>query len=111
MAAKFILKKSKNGKFHFNLQAGNGQVILQSQMYKDKAGAKNGIKSAQTNCKDEKCFERLESSKKQPYFVLKSKNKQVVGQSQMYKSTSSMNKGIKSVQRCAGGAAIDDQTS
>lgn len=32
MAAKFEIKKSSNGKFYFNLKAGNGQVILSSEM-------------------------------------------------------------------------------
>ncbi|MCL2515523.1 MAG: YegP family protein [Microbacteriaceae bacterium] len=45
----FELKKSSNGKFHFNLHAANGQVIAQSQMYESKASAANGIKSVQTN--------------------------------------------------------------
>ena len=111
MAAKFILKKSTNGKFHFNLQSGNGQVVLQSQMYKDKASAKKGIQSAQKNSSNEKCFETLTSTKGQPYFVLKSKNKQVIGQSQMYKSAASMKKGIASVARVAGDAEINDLTS
>ena len=33
MAAQFDLKKSSNGKFFFSLKAGNGQVILNSEMY------------------------------------------------------------------------------
>ena len=111
MAAQYILKKSSNGKFHFHLKSGNGQVILQSQMYADKASAKKGIKSTQSNCSNDKCFDRLSSSKKQPYFVLKSKNTQVIGQSQMYKSAASMNKGIAAVKRCAPDAVIVDQTA
>ncbi|MEO0453099.1 MAG: YegP family protein [Verrucomicrobiota bacterium] len=110
MAAKYILKKSSNGKFHFNLKSGNGQVILQSQMYADKASAKKGIQSTQKNCLNDQCFDRLSSSKQQPYFVLKSKNTQVIGQSQMYKSTASMNKGIAAIKRCACDALIEDQT-
>lgn len=39
MAGKFELKVAKNGQFHFNLLAGNGQVILQSEMYETKASA------------------------------------------------------------------------
>jgi len=45
----FELKKSTNGKFHFNLHAANGQIVAQSQMYESKASAQNGIKSVQTN--------------------------------------------------------------
>ena len=49
MAGKFELKKSKNDKFHFNLLASNGQIIMQSEMYESKASAQNGIASVQKN--------------------------------------------------------------
>ena len=44
-----MLKKGSTGKFHFNLVAGNGQVIATSEAYESKASALNGIKSVQTN--------------------------------------------------------------
>jgi uncharacterized protein YegP (UPF0339 family) len=49
MAGKFVLKKGSTGKFHFNLVAGNGQVIATSEAYESKQAAMNGIKSVQTN--------------------------------------------------------------
>ena len=49
MAGKFVLKKGESGKFHFNLVAGNGQVVATSQTYESKESALNGIKSVQTN--------------------------------------------------------------
>lgn len=49
MAGKFVLKKGSTGKFHFNLVAGNGQVIATSEAYESKSSALNGIKSVQTN--------------------------------------------------------------
>ena len=49
MAAKFVLKKGSTGKFHFNLLAGNGQVIATSEAYESKAAALNGIESVQRN--------------------------------------------------------------
>jgi uncharacterized protein YegP (UPF0339 family) len=42
---KFILKTAKNGDNYFVLTAKNGQVIAQSEMYKSKAAAQNGIDS------------------------------------------------------------------
>jgi uncharacterized protein len=38
-----------NGKFHFNLKAGNGQIIGSSQMYEAEAGRDNGINSVKEN--------------------------------------------------------------
>jgi len=49
MAGKFVLKKGSSGKFHFNLVAGNGQVIATSEAYESRAAAVNGIESVKTN--------------------------------------------------------------
>jgi uncharacterized protein YegP (UPF0339 family) len=46
---KFILKTAKNGDNYFVLTAKNGQVIAQSEMYKSKAAAQNGIDSVKEN--------------------------------------------------------------
>ncbi len=110
MASKYDLKKSNNGKFMFNLKAGNGQVILTSEMYEAKAGAENGIESVRKNGIEEKRFERRESKKKEPYFVLKAGNGQIIGRSEMYKSNAAMENGIQSVIKNAADAKLDDQT-
>lgn len=52
MAGKFELKQAKSGQYHFNLKAGNGQVIATSEMYESKASALNGIESVRTNAAD-----------------------------------------------------------
>jgi uncharacterized protein YegP (UPF0339 family) len=44
-----VLKKGESGKFHFNLVAGNGEIIATSQHYDRKDSAKQGIKSVQSN--------------------------------------------------------------
>ena len=49
MAAKFVLKKTDSGQFHFNLLATNGRVIATSDSYKTKAAALNGIESIKKN--------------------------------------------------------------
>ena len=43
MAMKYELKKTRNGQVYFNLKTFNGQVILASEIYKAKSGAKDGI--------------------------------------------------------------------
>ena len=90
----------------FNLCAGNGQVILTSQQYADKASATNGIESVKKNCLEDECFERKSSTSDQPYFTLKAKNGQVIGQSQMYKSSDAMENGIASVRTNAPDAEL-----
>lgn len=110
MAAKFELKKAKNGQFFFNLKSGNGQIILTSETYKSKDGAENGIKSVKKNAASNKNFDILKSAKNQPYFVLKSPNKEPIGKSEIYSSTTSMKNGIKSVMTNAPKARIEDLT-
>lgn len=106
MAAKFELKVAKNGKFHFNLLAGNGQIILQSEMYESKAAAENGIASIKKNASDDARYERKESAKGDPFFTLKAANHQVIGQSEQYSSKSAMENGIESVKKNAPDATI-----
>lgn len=111
MAGKFeIYKSEKNNQFYFRLKAGNGQVVLQSQGYKEKAGAKNGIDSVTKNSKDTKNFEKKESSNGKSYFNLKSTNKQVIGASQMYTSAEGRDKGVEAVKNAADGAEVVDLT-
>ena len=61
MAGKFVLKKGSTGKFHFNLVAGNGQVIATSEAYESKSAALNGIESVQKNAPDAKIDDQTTS--------------------------------------------------
>lgn len=110
MAGTFELLTATNGKFHWNLKAGNGQVILSSQQYADKGGASGGIASVQANCGDDACFDRKTSKANEPYFSMVAKNGQIIGRSEMYKSTASMEKGIASVKNNAPTAKTKDKT-
>jgi hypothetical protein len=46
---RFESKVAKNGKFHFNLKASNGQVIGSSEMYDSQSTCENGIVSVKKN--------------------------------------------------------------
>jgi uncharacterized protein YegP (UPF0339 family) len=52
VAGRFELKKTASGQFHFNLKAGNGEIIATSEMYESKASAQNGIDSVKRNAAD-----------------------------------------------------------
>ncbi len=110
MAAAFELKKTANGEFMFNLKAGNGEIILTSERYTSKGGAENGIESVRTNAPDDARYDRRESKAGEPYFVLKAGNGEIIGQSEMYSSTSACENGIESVKRNAPDAALKDRT-
>ena len=111
MAGKFELKKSKNDKFFFNLLAVNGQVILTSEMYEARASAVNGIESVKKNGGTDARYERLTAKDGSPYFTLKATNGQVIGQSQMYSSTSTRDGGIRSSINNAPEASVEDLTA
>lgn len=51
---RFESKVAKNGKFHFNLKATNGQVIGSSEMYESQSTCENGIVSVKKNTVDAK---------------------------------------------------------
>lgn len=111
MAGKFELKKSKDGQFMFNLKATNGQVILTSELYKQKSSAENGIESVRKNAVREGAFETKVNSKGEPYFVLNATNGQEIGRSEYYSSKASMDNGIESVKKNAPDAKVDDLTA
>ncbi|MCW8982306.1 MULTISPECIES: YegP family protein [Altibacter] len=101
----FELKKSGD-KFHFVLKAGNGQVILSSQMYASKASAMNGIESVKKNCGDENSFEMKTAKNGKVHFNIKSSNGQIIGSSQMYAGESGAKNGMASVAKNAPGADV-----
>jgi uncharacterized protein len=109
MTAYYVLEK-KTAKFHFVLKAGNHETILTSQAYADKAGAENGIDSCRKNGGKDASFERKTAKDGQAYFVLLAGNKQVIGQSEMYPSTTARDKGIASVQKNCSTKTQKDKT-
>lgn len=110
MAGSYELKKAKNGEFFFNLLAGNGQNILKSEMYSSRSAALNGIASVQKNCSEDGQYECKESTNGKAYFVLKAKNHQVIGQSQMYESESGCQNGIESCKTNGVSEEVKDLT-
>jgi len=104
----FVINKRKDGDFQFNLKAGNGQIILTSEGYTTRAACDNGIESVRKNSQDDSKFERKESSNGKPYFNLKAGNGQVIGKSEMYESTASMENGIASVAKNAPDADVKE---
>lgn len=95
----YEIKTTQNGKFMFNLRAANHEVILTSELYEQKASALAGIESVRKNGLDAANFELKTSASKQPYFVLKAANQQVIGKSEMYSSEAAAKNGIESVKK------------
>lgn len=108
MAGKFVISKRKNGEFQFNLKAGNGQVILTSEGYEALQGCENGIDSVRRHAQDAGNFDKKTAKDGSPYFSLMAKNGESIGKSEMYRSTSSRDNGIRSVMSNAPGAKVQN---
>ena len=130
MAGKFELYTDKAGEYRFRLKAGNGEIILASEGYKQKASALNGIDSVKKNSAVDERYERKDSASGKPMFNLllqlleagrltdpkamfnlKATNGQVIGTSETYSSSSARDNGIASVMKNAPEATVEDMTT
>ncbi|WP_434779473.1 YegP family protein [Neisseria sp. Ec49-e6-T10] len=110
MSGSYTIKKAKDGQFYFHLTAKNGEIILTSEMYRQKNSALSGIQSVQNNCVINEHFHKVQASNEKFYFTLKAANHQVIGQSQLYTSEQGCEKGIQSVKANGPTTIIHDET-
>jgi uncharacterized protein YegP (UPF0339 family) len=96
--ATFELYTDKAGEYRFRLNAANGQTILASEGYAQKASALNGIESVKKNASDDARYERKQTASGWS-FNLKAANGQVIGTSQVYSSEAARENGIESVKK------------
>jgi uncharacterized protein YegP (UPF0339 family) len=94
--ARVEVSAGSNG-FHFNLHAGNGEIVLSSEHYTTAAAAWNGAFAIQDAAKLEGSFAVKTSLDGRFYFTLTAENGQVVGTSQLYTTKASAQAGIASV--------------
>jgi uncharacterized protein len=109
MAGKFTIFSGKGGKTYFNLKAGNGEIILASQGYVDKSGARNGVESVKSNAANPARFEKKTAANGKFHFSLKAGNGQIIGNSEMYETEKARDAGIASVTNHAPGAALAEE--
>ena len=108
MPGSFELKKNESDQFSFALKAGNGEVILRSELYEAKPSAQNGIASVQKNSPLDERYERKTATDGRFYFTLRSANHQVIGTSPMFKSADARDAAIASVKADGPAAAVKD---
>ena len=90
MPGKFEIKRATDREYFFNLLAPNGEVILTSEMYKSKTGAKTGVAAVQTNAGDPDRYDRRIDKRKHHYFVLKAANHRAFSASMQLRRFSSL---------------------
>ena len=118
---KFEIKKSKDGRFVFNLYASNNVIVATSQIYTSSSSALNGIKSVIANAATSPIEDQtLKNAETLPYpkweiyldkgeqyrFRLSASNGSCVCHSQGYTSKSNCKKGIESIIKFASDADI-----
>lgn len=87
MAGKFVLKRGA-ATYHFVLKAGNGETILASEHYVQKASAESGIVSVKANAPNPARYLKKTAANGQFMFNLLAANGQVIGTSETYSSAS-----------------------
>ena len=118
---KFVIKETNTG-IKFDLKAGNGEVILTSEVYRAERSCRKGIASVQKNAPiaavedqtvegfaTEKCpkFEIYTDKAGELRFRLKATNGQIIGVSEGYKAMASCTNGIESVKKNAVDSPIE----
>lgn len=118
---KFEIKKSKDGRFVFNLYASNSVIVATSQVYSSSTSAMNGIKSVIANAASSPIEDQtLKNVTTVPYpkweiyldkgdqyrFRLCASNGSCVCHSQGYTSKANCKKGIESIIKFANDAEI-----
>ncbi|UWX68230.1 YegP family protein [Empedobacter stercoris] len=104
----FEIYQDKAGEYRFRLKAKNGQNILASEGYKQKASCENGIESVRKNSQDDSKFELKEETSGKWHFNLKAVNGQIIGTSQSYETESGAKNGIASVKTNALDAEVKE---
>ena len=115
---KFVIGKTKNGQYRFNLKAGNGEIIATSEAYTTLAACKNGVESVKKNALVEIEDQTVNESKKNPKyelyldkageyrFRLKAANGEIICHGEGYKAKASCKNGIDSIGRNAPDAEV-----
>ena len=106
MAGKFSIFTGRNGETYFNLKTGSGEIILTSDGYKDKVGARNDNGSVRRNASNASRYEKKTSANGKLHFNLKAGDLQIIGSSQLYESARSCDVDIASVATNAPDATL-----
>lgn len=119
-SGKFEIKKSRDGRFVFNLYASNGVIVATSQVYSSSTSAMNGIRSVIANASAPVEDQTLKNATPIGYpkweiyldkgnqyrFRLSASNGSCVCHSQGYTSKANCKKGIDSIIKFASDAEI-----
>lgn len=95
--ARFTVFEGSNNLYYFNLKAGNGQIVLQSQAYSTESAAMNGCFAVADAGLELTNYQILSSKDAGAYFNLKAANHTTIGTSEMYYSKSNARRARNSI--------------
>ena len=120
---KYVVKKTNTG-IKFDLKAGNGEIIANSEVYSSKSACLNGIESVKKNapvaavedqtaegfevCKNPK-FEVYTDNAGEFRFRLKAKNGEIIATGEGYKAKKSCLNGIESIRKHADSEIFEEE--
>lgn len=107
---KFIITRRINKEYQFNLKTENGENLLISEGYIQKAACQKGIESVRINSQDDSRYDRRITVNDKYYFVLKARNGEIIGKSLYHDSKTAMENGISAVKSNAPTAEVIDET-
>jgi uncharacterized protein len=100
----FELFTGEDGNVYFHLRAGNGEILLSSEAYAAKAGAKNGIDSVKENGKSRDAFEVFEAADGRFGVRLVAANGEVIARGESYATKSSAPRAVKHMASALAGS-------
>ena len=118
---KFVIKETNTG-IKFDLKAGNGEIIANSEVYTSEAACRNGIESVRTNAPianlEDQTVEGFETEKHPKFevyvdkagefrFRLKAKNGEIIATGEGYKAKAGCLNGIESIRKNAPDATVE----
>ena len=119
---KYVIKTTKTG-IKFDLKAGNGEIIANSEVYTTKAACLNGIESVKKNAPvapvEDQTVESYEACKNPKFevytdkagefrFRLKAANGQIIATGEGYKAKKSCLNGIESIRKNADSETVEE---
>jgi uncharacterized protein len=104
--ASYVIRLNAAGEHYFVLRATNNEPILTSESYTAAHNAEKGVEAARINAPHDDRYQRLTSTRGEPYFALCAANHEILGTSEMYSSDAKRDEGIEAVKKHAPVAVV-----
>jgi uncharacterized protein YegP (UPF0339 family) len=111
MASSFVLKQTENGEICFNFLNKDGEILLMSGNYDDKAQAEAAIKEVRVNSLMSQNLAAGKTDSGEQFFVIKGNDGNVLVKSSLYTSQMVMDNALHCVKDNACIAEISDMTA